>query len=217
MHEALFDEIIKLIQQKTQQSPEPMSREIVSLYGKDPYLILISCLLSLQARDILTLPVSIQLFTIVRTPEQMVTIPRYKIEEIIKSINYYKTKALRLQTVSQELLDRFEGKVPSRFNDLISLKGVGIKTANLVLAEGFSVPAICVDTHVHRLSNKWGLIATQNPEQTNQVLHELIPEKYWIDWNYYLVKWGQTVCKTKQIPCDHCKEIIELVKAVRNT
>lgn len=212
MHEALFDQIIKLIKKKTTLSPEPMTREIISLYGRDPYLILISCLLSLQARDLLTLPVSIELFKVVRTPEEMIALPQQQLEQIIQSINYYKTKAKRLQSVSQELLARFQGCVPSKSDDLLSMKGIGIKTANLVLAEGFSVPAICVDTHVHRLCNKWGLIQTKTPEQTEQELCKLLPEQYWIDWNYYLVKWGQSVCKTKKLPCEHCDEIIELVK-----
>lgn len=211
MHEALFDQIIKLVKEKTEQSLEPMTREIVSLYGKDPYLILISCLLSLQTRDVVTLPVSIALFKHVRTPQDMLLFPQDDLERIIKPINYFKTKAQRLKSISQELLDRFEGRVPATSQELLSMKGVGIKTANLVLAEGFDIPAICVDTHVHRLSNKWGLVHTTKPEETEVALCALLPRKYWIAWNYWLVKWGQHVCKTKMLPCKHCEQIITLV------
>lgn len=188
-----------------------MSREIVTLYGKDPYLILISCLLSLQCRDLVTLPISKKLFQIVRTPEQMMQLSLSDLEKIIQSINYYKTKAFRLKQVSQEIIDRFGGKVPSTYSALISLPGVGPKTANLVLAEAFDVPAICVDTHVHRLSNQWGIVATSTPEQTEQVLRMVLPQKYWIEWNYYLVKWGQSICKTKRCDIAACRLVLELL------
>lgn len=210
----MFDQVIDILRKKVKQFPEPMTREIVFLYGKDPYLILVSCLLSLQNRDTVTLPVSIALFKIVRTPQKMVQLPIKEIEQTIKSINYYKTKAQRLQSVSQELLDRFDGKVPRTLTELLSIKGVGLKTANLVMAEAYSVPAICVDTHVHRLSNHWGLIETKTPEQTEQALRKILPPNYWIEWNYLLVKWGQNICKTSKLPCNHCSDII---KAVQNS
>lgn len=212
MHITLIDQIVTEIRKKIKQSPEPMTREIVFLYGRDPYLILMSCLLSLQARDVVTLPVSIKLFEKVRTPNQMLELPLSDLERIIKPINYYKTKAQRLRSVSSELIARYEGKVPSNLNDLRSIKGIGLKTANLVLAEAFEVPAICVDTHVHRLSNHWGLIATKTPEQTEVALRALLPQDYWIEWNYLLVKWGQNICKKNRLPCEQCADIIEIVK-----
>lgn len=215
MHTTLIDQIITEIRKKIKQSPEPMTREIVFLYGRDPYLVLISCLLSLQARDVVTLPVSIKLFEKVRTPQQMLDLPLSDLEQIIKPINYYKTKAQRLRSVSNELLARFAGKVPSNLNDLLSIKGVGLKTANLVLAEAFGIPAICVDTHVHRLSNHWGLIQTKTPEQTELALRKLLPQDLWIEWNYLLVKWGQNICKRNKLPCKSCETIILLVDASR--
>jgi len=188
-----------------------MSREIVALYGKDPYLILISCLLSLQCRDTVTLPVSKKLFQIVCTPQQMVHLSISDLEEIIKSINYYKTKARRLHDISHEIMVRFDGKVPSTYCELISLRGVGIKTANLVLAEAFDIPAICVDTHVHRLSNHWGIVSTNTPEQTEQALRMILPQKYWIEWNYLLVKWGQSICKTKRCNVVDCLSLRDMI------
>lgn len=212
MHITLIDQIVIEIRKKIKRSPEPMTREIIFLYSRDPYLILMSCLLSLQSRDVVTLPVSIKLFEKVRTPQQMLELPLSDLELIIKSVNYYKTKAQRLRSVSSELIARHGGEVPSNLNDLRSIKGIGLKTANLVLAEAFGIPAICVDTHVHRLSNHWGLIQTNTPEQTELALRALLPEEYWIEWNYLLVKWGQYICKKNILPCNSCSDIINLVK-----
>ena len=206
-----IDKVVSLLRDKTAYYPESMTKEIVSLYGKNPYLVLISCLLSLQNRDIVTLPVTIKLFKFAQSPEEMLQLRIKQIEEIIHSINYYKTKAQRLHSVSRELIDRFNGKVPNNSQDLLSIKGIGLKTANLVLAEAFDIPAICVDTHVHRLSNHWGLIKTQTPEQTEVELKKIIPTKYWIDWNYLLVKWGQHVCKKNGSECGLCVEILTCI------
>lgn len=211
MHDTI-DHIVQYLRKKTVQSPEPMTREIVSFYGKNSYLILTSCLLSLQNRDVVTLPISMKLFEHAQTPEQMLKLPIQDIEKIIKPINYYKTKAQRLHSVSQELIDRFDGQVPCSIDKLMSIKGVGLKTANLVLAEAFDVPAICVDTHVHRLSNHWGLIDTQMPEQTEVALRQVLPEKHWIEWNYLLVKWGQHFCKRNHDLCQICADILDLLK-----
>lgn len=208
----LLDSVLKILKDQTKNTPEPMTREIIFLYGRDPYLVLISCLLSLQNRDSVTLPVSKKLFEIACTPEQMVALSRKDLESIIKSINYFKTKAERIQDISQILLDRFDGNVPPGLQELMSLKGVGLKTANLVLAEGFNVPAICVDTHVHRLSNHWGIVHTKTPEQTEVALRALLPVHRWIEWNYLLVKWGQSVCKTNRCTVEACAHIQTLVK-----
>lgn len=209
-----MDRIIHFLQDKTKQSFEPMTREIVLLYGKDPYLILISCLLSLQNRDVVTLPVAQKLFAVACTPEQMVQLSTSELQNIIRSVNYFKTKALRIHEISQVLLDQFGGKVPSDKTTLLLLKGVGIKTANLVLAEAFDIPAICVDTHVHRLSNHWGLVRTQTPAQTEIALQKILPKKYWINWNYLLVKWGQSMCKTTRCKTPECKVIYAEIQQV---
>lgn len=203
---------IGFIEEKTKQSFEPMSREIVLLYGKDPYLILVSCLLSLQNRDVVTLSVSKKLFEVARTPDQMVALPLEQLENIIKSINYFRTKALRIHEISGILIEQYDRKVPSTLAELLSLKGVGIKTANLVLAEAFDIPAICVDTHVHRLSNHWGLVSTQTPAQTEIALQKILPKEYWISWNYLLVKWGQSLCKTKNCKTPDCQTVKDLLR-----
>ncbi|MBP9765106.1 endonuclease III [Candidatus Babeliales bacterium] len=203
--------LIFLLKDITKQSPEPMSREIVSLFGKDPYLILVSCLLSLQNRDSVTLPVSINLFRVIKTPQDLLALSRQELESYISSVNYYKTKAQRLYDVSYDIIHRFGGTVPSTKEELMSMRGVGLKTANLVLAEAFDVPAICVDTHVHRLSNHWGLVHTQTPEQTEIALQKIIPQKHWKSLNYWMVKWGQSICK--RLPCKNsdCVRIQNIV------
>lgn len=212
MHSKKFQQAAEIIRKKVILSPEPMTREIIFLYGKDPYLILVSCLLSLQCRDSVTLPVSKKLFTVAKTPQQILDLPRSDLESLIKSINYYKTKSARIQQVSAILLDRFDGKVPRTREELLSLPGVGIKTANLVLAEAYDIPAICVDTHVHRLSNHWNVVHTQTPEQTERELCKILPQSLWKEWNYLLVRYGQFVCKTKRCLVSECDMITQLLQ-----
>lgn len=186
-------QIIHALRKATRDMPEPMSVIIAKEFHKDPYIILISCLLSLRARDVVTLPVSRKLFSKVRTPQQMVKMSQHELEKIIHPLGFFRRKATVLKQVSQELIDRFAGKVPHTQEELLSLPGVGIKTANLVLGVAFDTPALCVDTHVHRLSNQLGLVKTKTAEQTEKALQKIIPRNYWIEWNHLLVKWGQNV------------------------
>ena len=186
-------QIIHALRKATRDMPEPMSTIIAKEYHKDPYIILISCLLSLRARDVVTLPISRKLFSTVKTPQQMVKMSQSELEKIIHPLGFFRRKATVLKQVSKELIDRFHGKVPHTQEELMSLPGVGIKTANLVLGVAFDIPALCVDTHVHRLSNQLGLVHTKTPEQTEKALQKVIPRNNWIEWNHLLVKWGQNV------------------------
>jgi len=178
---------------------QPMSFFIAKKYHNDPFLILVSCLLSLRARDTMTLPVSEKLFLRARTPDQLLKIPIHELEKIVHPLGFYRQKARTLHSVSKELITRFNGKVPHTEEDLLSLKGVGRKTANLVLGVAFGIPAICVDTHVHRLSNALGLVRTKTPDQTEVALKKIIPEKDWIEFNKLLVVWGQQVPRKQQV------------------
>ena len=119
-------------------------------------------------------------------------------------VGFYKTKALRIHEICESLIDRFEAQVPDDLELLLTLKGVGRKTANLILTEGFGKPGICVDTHVHRISNRLGYIRTKTPEETEFALREKLPPKYWIDYNALLVTWGQNVCKPISPLCSTC-------------
>ncbi|MBI2775012.1 endonuclease III [Candidatus Dependentiae bacterium] len=172
--------------------------------GRDPFLVLISCLLSLRTKDTVTFPASMRLFEYARTPEQLLKLPILTIEKLIYPVGFYHRKALLMHSVSKDLLDRFGGKVPGIEEDLLSIKGVGRKTANLVLGEGFGIPAICVDTHVHRVANRLGLVETQTPEQTETELKKIIPKDYWIRLNQWLVVWGQQICVPISPFCSKC-------------
>ena len=190
-----IEKLINFLKEKTKDLPPPMVTTIKQRYPNNVFLILISCLLSLRSRDTVTLPVCLKLFSKYKTPQDFAKANIIDIESIIKPTGFYHQKAKTLKLVSQEIIDKFNGKVPNNYQDLISLPGVGPKTANLVLGEGFDIPAICVDTHVHRLSNHLGIVHTKTPEETLKKLEKILPIKYWIDWNRILVTWGQFVCK----------------------
>ena len=195
--------LVSRIRKKTEKFPKLMSFLIIDQFGKDPFLLLISCILSLRARDTVTLPVSLNLFKHVRTPQDIVAIPLQKLEELIYPVGFYKRKSRQIKQISTLLLNMYDGKVPDTEKALLALPGVGIKTANLVLSMAFDIPAICVDIHVHRISNRLGLVTTQTPEQTEKELKKILPKKYWIEWNKLLVLWGQNVCPRLQL-CELC-------------
>jgi len=196
--------IIKLLQAATSGMVEAASVSIAKEFGRDPYLVLASCLLSLRTKDSVSLPASLRLFKLATTPEEMLQVPLTQIEKIIYPTGFYRNKAKTLHSVSKDLIDRFKGKVPNTLDDLLSIKGVGLKTANLVLAEGFEIPAICVDTHVHRISNRLGLVKTKTPDETEHELKKIIPKEYWREYNHLMVMWGQNVCVPISPFCSKC-------------
>lgn len=187
--------------QQIKNAPPTMSSMIIHDYGKDPYHILISCLLSLRTRDIVTYPVSKELFKHVCTPYEMLKLSVAQLEKILKPLGFYKRKARILHDVSRALIDYFHGKVPNTEKELLAIKHVGRKTANLVLSMAFDIPAICVDTHVHRIANHLGLVHTKTPEQTEIALKKIVPQKYWSKINDVFVRWGQNVCKANMKMC----------------
>jgi endonuclease-3 len=172
--------------------------------SRNPYLVLISCLLSLRTKDKTTAEACSRLFKVADTPQKMLKIPFKEIEKIIYPVGFYRTKAKTISGINLRLLKDFNGKVPSRLEDLLSFKGVGRKTANLVLGLGFGIPAICVDTHVHRISNRLGWVKTRNPEQTEIELGKIIPKDYWIELNTVLVTFGQNICLPVSPYCRKC-------------
>lgn len=134
----------------------------------------------------------------------MLALPTTKIEKLIYPTGFYHRKAELLHTVSKDLLERFDGNVPANLDDLLSIKGIGRKTANLVLGVAFDIPAICVDTHVHRVSNRLGLVKTKTTDQTETELKKILPEKYWVEYNHLLVVWGQNICVPISPFCSKC-------------
>lgn len=180
------------------------SQLIVQKFGENPFLVLIFCLLSLRTKDPVAFKAACRLFEIASDPESLSMLDPLKIEELIFPVGFYRKKAATLILVSRIIAEKYDSVVPANYHDLVSLPGVGSKTANLVLAEGFAIPAICVDTHVHRLSNRLGFVKTKTPEQTQIELEKIIPKDQWILINRAFVVWGQNICKPVSPLCSLC-------------
>jgi endonuclease-3 len=170
----------------------------------DPFRVLISCLLSLRTKDAVTEAASRRLFALADTPAAILALPRRAIERTIYPVCFYRVKARTLHEVSRDLLARFDGRVPDTLDELLTLKGVGRKTANLVVTVGYNKAGICVDTHVHRISNRWGYVRTKTPEATEQALRATLPRRHWIVFNDLLVPFGQNCCKPISPLCSQC-------------
>ena len=196
--------IIRKLREATKGYTPTLSEIIIAEYGKDPFLILISCLLSLRARDLVTIHVSRDLFACATTPREILSLPLPELEKIIFRIGFYKQKARGLHAACRFLLTHFNGNVPRTEEELLRIPGVGRKTANLVLGLAYDIPAICVDIHVHRISNRLGLVTTKTPEETEEALKKIIPKENWIEWNKLLVLWGQNVCTPLSPFCSKC-------------
>jgi endonuclease-3 len=172
--------------------------------SRDPFRVLIACILSLRTKDETTGPASDRLFALADTPETMLRLRPRQIEQAIFPVGFYRTKARVVLGISRDLIERFDGRVPSSIDALLTLKGVGRKTANLVVTQGFGKPGICVDTHVHRISNRLGYVRTANPEKTEVALRARLPRRYWIGYNDLLVSFGQNVCLPVSPHCSRC-------------
>jgi len=170
----------------------------------DPFKILISCLLSLRSRDETTEKISKELFEIADSPEKISKIPLKKLEGIIYSTGHYHKKAMTLKYVSKELIERFNSKVPENKEDLMSIKGIGPKTANIVLNFAFNQPYIPVDIHCHRIPNRLGWVRTKTAEKTEQELIRILPKQYWFEFNGIFVLFGRTICTPVSPRCSIC-------------
>lgn len=171
---------------------------------KDPYIVLICCILSLRTNDKTTYPASMRMLNLGKTPVEISKIDIKTLENAIYPVGFYKNKAEQIIELSKILVERYNSKVPDTIEELIKFKGVGRKTANLVLTKGFNKPAICVDVHVHRICNRLGYVKTKTPEETEFKLREILPKEYWIDFNTLLVTHGQNVCKPQRPKCEIC-------------
>ncbi|MEJ2252252.1 MAG: endonuclease III [Candidatus Lokiarchaeota archaeon] len=169
-----------------------------------PFKILISTILSARTRDANTRKVTKKLFTRFNTPKEISEADVEILEDLVYEAGFYKVKAARIKEVSQILLEKYNGKVPKTFKELKKLPGVGRKTANCVLNYAFNIPAICVDTHVHRISNRLGWVHTKTPQKTEKNLKDLIPKEQWIRINRIFVKFGQQICLPNNPKHDEC-------------
>ncbi len=172
-----------------------------------PYQILIATILSLRTKDTLTAQVAPRLFALASTPHDMISHPPEKIEEVIYPVGFYRNKARSILAISHTLIEQYGSHVPDELDELLKLPGVGRKTANLVITAGYGKPGICVDIHVHRISNRWGYVATKTPEQTEFALREKLPPEYWLEYNGLLVSMGQNLCTPTSPWCSKCPVI----------
>ena len=171
---------------------------------KDPYLVLIGCILSLRTNDRTTYPATLRMLELAKTPNRMKNVSVEDLKNAIYPVGFYENKANQIIEFSRIIDEEFNGIVPNTIEDLIKFKGVGRKTANLVLAKGYGIPAICVDVHVHRIFNRLGYVKTKTPEETEFALREKLPQKYWLDINTLMVTHGQNVCKPLKPDCKNC-------------
>mgnify|MGYP002523320643 CR=1 FL=1 len=197
----MIDEIVKGLE----DAKQPQS-DFVKLMDnfKNPYLVLIACILSLRTNDKTTYPATLRMLKLADTPEKMMKVKVEDLEKAIYPVGFYKNKAGQIIELSKIIVEKYNGKVPDSIDEMCKFRGVGRKTANLVMSLGFNEPAICVDVHVHRIFNRLGYIKTKNPEETEFALREKLPKKYWIPINTLLVTHGQNVCKPIKPQCDIC-------------
>ena len=172
--------------------------------NRDPFRVLISCLISLRTKDEVTAAASTRLFRQARTPKELLKLSGRQIERLIFPAGFYRTKARTMRQLAQTLVEKHGGEVPNSLEELLELKGVGRKTANLVVTMAFGKPGICVDTHVHRISNRLGWVRTKTPEQTEFALRDTLPRRYWIELNDLLVTFGQNICQPVSPWCSRC-------------
>jgi len=170
----------------------------------DPFIVLIACILSLRTNDITTYPATMRMLKLGRTPKDFLTVKLDDLENAIYPVGFYKNKAKQILDIAYELYHNYNSAVPNEIDELIKFKGVGRKTANLVLAKGYNLPSICVDVHVHRISNRLGLCKTNEPEETEFALKNNLPKKSWSKINTLFVTLGQNVCKPTKPLCDKC-------------
>jgi endonuclease-3 len=183
----------------------PAVEKISQRQREDPFQILVATLLSARTQDATTLAASTRLFSVARTPRTLARLTVKQIERLIHPVSFYRHKARHLSATCRILVDRFQGRVPATMEELLTLPGVGRKTANLVLILAFrSLKNICVDTHVHRISNRLGWVATRTPDETEQALYAATDRRWWPSINLYLVTWGQNVCRPVFPRCGEC-------------
>jgi len=198
---------IKIVKREIRQWEEPVVGVVARMSARDPFRILISCLLSLRTKDKTTGEASARLFALAHTPAGLLKLSLKKIERAIYPVGFYRMKAKSIHAICRRLLDVYGGRVPDSIDELVTLSGVGRKTANLVVTVGYKKPGICVDIHVHRISNRWGYVKTKTPAETETALREKLPKPYWITFNDLLVPYGQHVCLPVSPFCSRCKLI----------
>ncbi len=203
MNPADISSVVRILRQEYAKLREPivtrMSRR------RDPFKVLVSTVISARTKDDVTGAASKRLYDVADTPEKILKLTEARIAKLVYPAGFYKTKAKNIRKLCRELVKNHEGKVPADMDSLVALPGVGRKTANLVLGLGFGIDSVCVDTHVHRISNRFGYVRTETPEETEMALREKLPKRFWIEYNSLLVAYGQNVCKPIGPKCSECR------------
>jgi len=204
MNDSGIHEAVSILRDLVKQWQSP-AVTIVSQRDGNPFKVLISCILSLRTQDKTTGAASARLFALADTPERMSLLSKEEIESAIYPVGFYRNKTAQILVICRELLEKHEGEVPDEIAELLKFKGVGRKTANLVVTIGFGKPGIFVDTHVHRICNRWGYVLTKSPEETEFALRGKLPREYWADINDLLVTFGQNQCLPVSPRCSICR------------
>jgi endonuclease III len=204
MEPAAMSRVVARLRRASRRWPQTALAALTETTGRDPFRILIGCLLSLRTKDETTGPAAARLFARADTPDGILALPTDEIERLIYPVGFYRTKARVLHRVCRDLLGRFDGRVPADLDALLTLHGVGRKTANLVVTFGFGLPGICVDTHVHRITNRLGFVRAKTPDETETALRRRLPARHWIELNDLLVAFGQTLCHPTSPHCSRC-------------
>lgn len=201
-----IDKIITVLRSYYENYQHPLiSRDEWNEIPKTPFTVLISCLLSLRTKDDITEKASIKLLAFYNTPKDILTLSDKEIESMIYPVGFYSIKAKRIKEISKKLLEEHNGKVPSDLSELLKIKGIGRKTANIVMVYGHNKENyLPIDTHCHRIPNRLGWISTKTPEETEKELKRILPKKYWSEFNHLFVTFGQTICKPISPHCSSC-------------
>lgn len=202
-HQSSVPSLLRKINKALGNSALPSVSQIVR-EKRDPFKVLVSTILSLRTKDEVTMEASRRLFELADNANALARMSVGAIEKAIYPVGFYKTKARTIKEVSKRLIKEFDGIVPAEIDELLQFKGVGRKTANLVVTMGYGKPGICVDTHVHRVSNRLGIVRTRSPQETEYALMEVLPKRYWIGTNELLVRFGQNICKPVSPHCSAC-------------
>jgi endonuclease-3 len=204
MQDQEIHQVVEILRQEIKRW-RPALVDDMAIEDRDPYKILNATILSLRTKDTITERIVPKLFALADNPADMVKHSVQEIADIIYQVGFYRTKARNILTIAQILLDKYDGQVPDDLEKLLKLPGVGRKTANLVLTAGFNKQGICVDVHVHRISNRWGYVQTKDPDQTEFALRKKLPVDYWMEYNKLLVTYGQNLCTSVSPWCSKCK------------
>jgi endonuclease III len=203
--EAVFSALEKWRAQLSESNEaDPSVNTVAEHYRRDPWAVLASTIISLRTKDEVTLSSSERLLEKAGSPAELSRMSEEKIAKLIYPAGFYRNKAASLKKTAHILLEQYGGKVPASMDELLALPGVGRKTANLVLNEAFDLDAICVDIHVHRISNRCGWLSSKTPEETEMILRDILPKKYWKRINYLLVLYGQKLCRPVSPFCSCC-------------